>query len=142
LALIVQQAIRDHRANDSSRCFRTQRERITAWILEREHLFLDDVRELSDGALEQASVFDDRDADLAVRIGSEQLTGDAFESLPSGNLSRQDIVHATRRLDLHWSGRIQLKLFTASVQVGQADCQAASLCQPSSDVAQLGLMIR
>src|SRR5690606_34079626 len=59
LLLIVQEAVRDHRAHDAGSRLRTQRQRVATRILEREHLLLHDVRELADRAFEKRRVLDD-----------------------------------------------------------------------------------
>src|SRR5690606_31010451 len=110
LLLIVQEAVRDHRAHDAGSRLRTQRQRVATRILEREHLLLHDVRELADRAFEKRRVLDDGHADLAIRIRSEQCARNALELVPSANLARQHVIHAARRLNLLCSGSVQRNL--------------------------------
>src|SRR5690606_8920115 len=100
LTLVVQQAVRDHGAHHAGGPLRPQGQRVPARILEREHLLLHDVRELSDRTLEQRRVLHDRHADLPIGVRGEQLPGEALEAMPGGDLRRQDVIHAARRLNL------------------------------------------
>src|SRR5688572_1452925 len=100
LALVVQQAVADHRAHDAGRRLRAQRQRVAARILEGEHLFLHDVGELADRALEQRRVLDDGHADFLVTVRGKQLARDSLELVPAGNVRGQHVVHPARWLDL------------------------------------------
>ena len=130
LALVVQQAVADHRAHDAGGRLGAQRQRVAARILEGEHLLLHDVGELADRALEQRRVLDDRHADFLIAVRGKQLARDAFQPMPAGNVRRQDIVHPARRLDLLLRHSIASRsaVFT----------EVSDLTEPSASIKNMG----
>src|SRR5690606_24947334 len=94
LLLIVQQAVRQARADDAGRRLGPQRDAVAAAILERVHLLLDDVRELADRAAKELRALEHRDADSPVVIGLEQARGLRLETLPQRLVFGQHVVHA------------------------------------------------
>src|SRR5690606_39937523 len=82
LLAVVQQAVRQARADDAGRCLRAQRQAVAAAGLERVHLLLDDVRRLADRAAKELRFLEDRDAEAVIVVGLEQLGRRRLEPLP------------------------------------------------------------
>ena len=100
VALSAQHAVGDERAHDPRRRLRPQRQAVTAAVGERIHLLADDVRVLTDRALEQLGVLHQRYPDLLVAVVGEQRARAALEMLPGADCLRQHVVHSADRLDL------------------------------------------
>ena len=97
--VLAQQAVRNHGAHDAGGRLRPQRDVILALIDEAEHLFLDDVGEVADRALEELRLLDDGNAKFLVAVAGEHLAGSALEVLPGRRLCRQHVVNAAQGLD-------------------------------------------
>ena len=82
--------------------FRTQGHRGAALVAEGVHLFFDDVGGLANRATEEVGFFDDRNADLTVTEGAENLAGLLFEMLPGFNVAGQNVVHALDACNTHF----------------------------------------
>ncbi len=100
VARTAQQAVGNHCAHHTGGRLRTQRQTLATLVGEGVHLLLDNVGELTDRALEKRGVLDDGCTNLREAILREQLAHGVFEMLPSADLLRQHIIHATDRLYL------------------------------------------
>ena len=83
------------RTNTSGRAFRTQGQAVVVSIVERIHLFLNNIGDLSDRASKQSGRFDNRQANFAVTVGLEDGCQSGIYMLPPRGIIGQDIDHPT-----------------------------------------------
>jgi hypothetical protein len=97
---LVGERMLDGGTHDTGGGFRTQRQALAVeLVLERVHLVLDDVRRVADAANEHGRRFDDRHSHVPVPVLGEDAARRVLESLPKRRIVRQDVVHATDRLE-------------------------------------------
>ena len=99
LNLIVKQTVLFTGAHTGRRTFGPQGQAVAIAIFKGVHLFLDNIGDLTDGALEQFGLLQNRKADFTVAVACKQVLKLAFQILPEGRIIRQKIVHAANRLN-------------------------------------------
>src|SRR5262249_11742931 len=92
-------AMLDVRSEHRGRRFGTKGQRIPASVLERVHLFLDDIRLIADAAPEQLRALEERTPDLAIAVGLEDAPAGRFDALPTFHLAGQNVAYATDGFD-------------------------------------------
>ncbi len=88
------QAVLDVSAHHRRGGFRTQRERTAVAIVERVHLFADDVGLLAHAARKQSRLFENRRADLLIVVDAKNLARNRFHLIPDGAGRGKDIASA------------------------------------------------
>lgn len=88
----------EYRTHTGGRTFGAQGQGVTVAVGKGVHLFLDDIGDFADGALEQVGELNDRHADLPVTVVIQQTRHSAFKVTPQRGLLGQDVVHATNGL--------------------------------------------
>jgi len=91
----------DVRARDRGRALGSQRQRAVTAVRERVHLLLDDVGALPRRAREELGVLEERSRDPPVAVRRTDVFGLAKNPLPQRLLRGQDVLRASRRLELH-----------------------------------------
>src|SRR3989344_2555340 len=106
LASVIQHGMLSNCANHPCSRFGTQSEMLAIeTILERVHLFFDDVRDLTEATNKQRRGLNNRRTDVAIGISSHKGADLGLQPLPSGGFRRQDIVHAFHGYQLFRLGR-------------------------------------
>ena len=106
LASVIQHGMLSNCANHPCSRFGTQSEMLAIeTILERVHLFFDDVRDLTEATNKQRRGLNNRRTDVAIGISSHKGADLGLQPLPSGGFRRQDIVHAFHGHQLFRLGR-------------------------------------
>ena len=91
---VIGQVVLDRRAHHARRELGAQRQPLAVeTVLERVHLFLNDIGDLADALHEQFRVLDDRRADLLVAVAAQPVRDARLEPLPQRGIARQEIVH-------------------------------------------------
>ena len=95
LRALVGEVVLDRRAYDAGGGFGTKRKTLAVQlVLERVHLLFDDVGDFADRADEQRRRLDDRDAQVAITVLTEDVTDRVLEELPERRLVGKHVVHA------------------------------------------------
>src|SRR5690606_19454937 len=98
LHLVVDQAVLDTGAYATRRTLRAQGELVTIAVLEGVHFLFDNIGHRANGTLEQLGLLDDRGTDFLVTVRLEYATYTVLDKLPEVRLLRQNVVHASNRL--------------------------------------------
>ena len=95
LAAVVEERVFDHRAHHTGGVFGAQGELLAVEpVLERIHLFLNNVGHLAQAAHKQRGGLDDGGADVFISVAAHQRAHPLFERFPPGRVGRQYVVHA------------------------------------------------
>ena len=106
LLLVVQQSIAERGAHDAGGRLRAHRDAL-AVIVERVHLFRDDVGELADRAAEELRPLEHGKSHALVAVCCKELGRRAFDSVPKRRVRGQHVVHAANRLNQVGHGAAQ-----------------------------------
>ena len=98
---LAEEAVLDVRARHGRRSLGSQRQRAVTAVRERVHLLLDDVGALARRAREELRVLEERCRDPPVAVRGADVLGLADHPLPQRLLRGQDVLCASRRLELH-----------------------------------------
>ena len=79
----------------------SERQRVAAAVVEGVHLLLDDVGLVADPAGKELGALEERQPDLPVAVGLEDLSPRGLHALPLARLRGQDVADAPHRLDGH-----------------------------------------
>src|SRR5204863_4867892 len=93
------------RARNRSRGLGPERERAAALVLERVHLFLDDVRASAGSALEEGGVLEGGRLDPAIAVELAEALGFSGHQAPEPLFGGEDVVGAARRLERRHEAR-------------------------------------
>ena len=95
---IVEQVVLERGAHGGRRAFRPQRQRF-AVVVERVHLFFDDIGHFADAAHEELGLLDDGRANVAIAVLREHRAHGVFQLEPARGFAGQYVVHAAHGLD-------------------------------------------
>ncbi len=95
LRTVVQHVVLDRRAHHCRRVFRAHCQIFTVQCVGKAvHFFLDDVGHLTDTALEQLRMLDDRRTNILVSVRAQHRLDGRFKKLPQPGFLRKDVIHA------------------------------------------------